>query len=310
MTDISFDRLRDVAVRDAWRHEANDFTPWLAANIDHIAEAIGVPLELTGTEVSVGTFYADILARNSEDGSVVLIENQLEPTDHRHLGQILTYLASLQAHTVVWITPSFREEHLSAIRWLNENTSDAFSFFALRLRVVRIAESPLAPIFETVVKPNNWERRVRQVTAANADNDPQRESRTAFWDLYAKLVPEIVTLGVKPEKAWNCYFPMAGGKVLFSVYIAQRTCGCYLRAPWSGTTEQAAAFLASHGERLEERLGARFGGEKDHFFVKRLPSGFGSEAEWPALIKWFEEQRLLYLGALQDLSDSPSSSAP
>ena len=154
MSDIAFGRLEDRPLREAWAHEALAFTPWLAENIDHISEAIGLPLELTGTEVAVDAFAADILARNPQDDSVVLIENQLEQSDHTHLGQILTYLAGLSARTVVWIAPSFREPHLSAIRWLNQHTADGFSFFALRLRVVRIGESPYAPIFEVVEKPS------------------------------------------------------------------------------------------------------------------------------------------------------------
>ena len=135
MTDVRFDRLSDVALRDAWKHEALGFTPWLAQNIDHIAEAVGRPLELTGTEVPVDSFSADILARNLQDDSVVLIENQLEPTDHTHLGQIMTYLAGLEAQTVIWVAPKFREPHLSAIRWLNQHTADGFSFFAVTVVV-------------------------------------------------------------------------------------------------------------------------------------------------------------------------------
>jgi hypothetical protein len=150
MTDIRFDRLVDLPLREAWKHEAHEFTPWLAQNIDHLSEAIGVPLELTGTEVAVETFSADILARNPMNDSIVLIENQLEMTDHTHLGQIMTYVAGLEAQTVIWIAPSFREPHLSAIRWLNEHTADGFAFFAIKARVVRIGDSPFAPIFEVV----------------------------------------------------------------------------------------------------------------------------------------------------------------
>ena len=94
------------------------------------------------------------------DDSVILIENQLEQTDHTHLGQIMTYLAGLDAKTVVWIAPSFREPHLSAIRWLNEHTADGFSFFALKARVVRIGDSPFAPMFEVVEQPNLWDRQI------------------------------------------------------------------------------------------------------------------------------------------------------
>ena len=108
MSEVIFGRLTDLLPREAWKHEAIAFTPWLAENIDQLSEVIGVPLELTGTEMAVESFSADILARNTEDGTIVLIENQLEVTDHTHLGQIMTYLAGLEAQTVIWIAPRFR----------------------------------------------------------------------------------------------------------------------------------------------------------------------------------------------------------
>src|SRR5690349_12439656 len=108
--------LVQVPLRDAWNHEAHSFTPWLAQNLDLLAEVIGIPLEFTGREVAVDNFSADILARNPLDDSVVLIENQLESTDHSHLGQIMTYLAGLHAHTVIWIAANFQEAHLSAVK--------------------------------------------------------------------------------------------------------------------------------------------------------------------------------------------------
>lgn len=144
MTQIRFDNLTDLPLHDAWRHEATDFTPWLSESIDHLSEVIGIPLELTGTEVAVESFSADILARNPMDDSVVLIENQLETTDHTHLGQIMTYLAGLEAQTVIWIAPQFREPHLSAIRWLSQHTADGFSFFAVKARVVRIGNPSMS----------------------------------------------------------------------------------------------------------------------------------------------------------------------
>src|SRR3546814_14222514 len=115
MTDIRFGTLEEMPLRQAWSHEAHQFTPWLAENIRHISKAVGIPLELTGQEVRVETFAADILARNPQDGTLVLIENQLEQTDHTHLGQIMTYLAGLEAQAVIWIAPALRQSHLSEI---------------------------------------------------------------------------------------------------------------------------------------------------------------------------------------------------
>lgn len=115
-------------------------------------------MELEGQEVAVESFSADVLARNPQDDSLVLIENQLEDTDHTHLGQIMTYLAGLGPHTIIWIAQGFREPHLSAIRWLNDHIVEPFAFFAVRVRAVRIGDSPIAPVFEVMEKPSQWER--------------------------------------------------------------------------------------------------------------------------------------------------------
>jgi len=186
MTNVEFGRLEEVPLRDVWQNESQCFTPWLAENIDRLSETIGLHLGLTGTEVAVESFSADILARNLSDDTHVLIENQLDATDHTHLGQIMTYLAGLEANTVIWIAPSFREPHLSAIRWLNEHT-DGFSFFAVRLRVVRIGESPCAPIFDVVEQPDQWMREVK----AQSDPSDLRNWRAEYWEQLENSVPGI-----------------------------------------------------------------------------------------------------------------------
>ena len=134
---MEFGELKDVTLRDVWPHEAHNFTPWLADNLERLSEAVGIPLESGNTEVPVGQFSADILARNPRNGSLVLIENQYGSTDHDHLGKILTYLAGLEARTIIWISERFNDPHLSAIRWLNEHTTDQFFFF--RHQVARSA---------------------------------------------------------------------------------------------------------------------------------------------------------------------------
>ncbi|MCV0394351.1 MAG: DUF4268 domain-containing protein [Rhizobiaceae bacterium] len=298
MSEITFGRLTDLLPREAWKHEALAFTPWLAENIDHLSEVVGIPLEITGTEIAVETFAADILARNPSDGTVVLIENQLEQTDHTHLGQIMTYLAGLEAHTVIWVAPKFREPHLSAIRWLNQHTADGFSFFAVRLRVVRISDSPFAPIFEVVEKPSGWERTLKEAAKPVTSSDPESPLRAEFWDFYAERSPEIAD--VKPKSGWNYWLPLADGRLFFTTYIAQRTCGVYIRPPWSSDRETVAALLLPFRDELERELDAEFDGSKNHFLVKKRTPGFGDREQWPALIDWFEQQRRRYTEALEN----------
>ena len=114
--DTKLGKLKNVNLREAWGHEALDFTPWLADNLEYLSNEIGIQLELEGQEVKVESFSADIIARDPQNDRRILIENQLEQTDHTHLGQILTYLAGLEAEVIIWVASSFREPHISAVK--------------------------------------------------------------------------------------------------------------------------------------------------------------------------------------------------
>ena len=224
-----FGQLNDIDLREAWPNEANNFTPWLAENLPHLAEAIGIPLELEGTEIAVEGYSADILATYPADGSRVIIENQLESTDHTHLGQIMTYLAGLEAKTVVWIARDFRGPHLSAIRWLNTHTTDDFAFFAVKLRVVQIGDnsSIVAPLFEVVERPNDWERRMQAVIDSGGSErlNNLRKFRRDFWQSYIEQYPNDLQLRPSHRDS-NVYQEVEGVSV--SLYIAQQGVGVFL----------------------------------------------------------------------------------
>ena len=166
-------KLERVPLREAWKHEANDFTPWLAEedNLNTLADALGLPdLELVATEHWVGEFKLDILCTSGDDQ--VIIENQLEKTNHTHLGQILTYAAGTGAKKVIWVAESFRPEHVAALDFLNQNTTEELSFFAVEVELWRIGDSPLAPKFEVVAKPNDWAKSGREQTRVAANATP------------------------------------------------------------------------------------------------------------------------------------------
>lgn len=151
-------RLMKIDLRDVWSKEAGDFTPWLALeeNLTLVGETIGLELELEAQEKNVGPFRADLLCKDTATGSWVLIENQLERTDHAHLGQLLTYAAGLNAVTIVWVASRFAEDHRAALDWLNEVTGSNINFFGLEIELWRIGESQVAPKFNMASKPNDW----------------------------------------------------------------------------------------------------------------------------------------------------------
>ncbi len=160
MVDQDLGRLNKVDdLRKVWSNEVNDFTPWLALeeNLYILSETLGIELELEAQEKGVGQFRADILCKDTS-GAWVLVENQLERTDHGHLGQLLTYASGLEAVTVVWIAAHFTDEHRSTLDWLNKITDESYRFFGLEVELWQIDDSPMAPKFNVVSTPNDWSR--------------------------------------------------------------------------------------------------------------------------------------------------------
>ncbi len=155
MTDVQLSRLERVDLSEVWKSEPASFTPWLAENLAILGETLGMDLVLEAREKKVGPYRADIVCKDTADNSWVLIENQLEVTDHTHLGQILTYAAGLNAVTIAWIARRFTDEHRAALDWLNENSTENLQFFGLEIEVWRIGDSPYAPKFNIVAKPND-----------------------------------------------------------------------------------------------------------------------------------------------------------
>ena len=145
-------------LRSVWPHEANDFTKWLAEeeNLSLLGDAIGIELELEERESSVGSFSVDILAKESGTNRRVIIENQLEDTNHDHLGKLITYASGKGAEVIVWIVKRARDEHRQAIEWLNQHTDGNIGFFLLEIELCQIGSSEKAPRFNVVEKPNDW----------------------------------------------------------------------------------------------------------------------------------------------------------
>lgn len=178
-------RLQPVNPREVWDKESKCFTPWMAKeeNLSILADALNINLQFVGKEKNIGQFRADILCRNMDDNSWVLVENQLNKTDHKHLGQVLTYASGLKAATVVWVAAGFTEEHRETLNWLNEITDDLYQFFGVEVKVWTIEDSPYGVEFYVVSSPKDW--------APPVINGDDRDWRVRFWSQFRELLLQV-----------------------------------------------------------------------------------------------------------------------
>lgn len=201
MPQVQLGIIERIPVRDVWRHEALDFTKWLAQeeNLTQLGEACSIDLEFVDVESAVGSFAVDIFAKESGSDRRVVIENQLEDTNHDHLGKIITYAAGKDAEVVIWVVARARDEHRKAIEWLNEHTDDECSFFLVEIEVWRIGDSQMAPRFNVVESPNEWAR----VEKAKTGLSDTRTTQLGYWQAYreAALSDPSFSKVMRPQKA-------------------------------------------------------------------------------------------------------------
>ena len=192
-------KIEKVPLREIWRHEAHDFTKWLQDNIDVLSDVINLPLTNVEREQTTGNFYVDLTAEDNS-GNTVIIENQLEKSDHDHLGKIITYLSSMDATTAIWIVSDPRPEHVSAINWLNEST--AANFYLLKIEGVKIGNSDPAPLLTLIVGPSE---ETENVGKSKREKKERCVLRKDFWTIVLNKLKDKTNLfnAVSPsESSW------------------------------------------------------------------------------------------------------------
>lgn len=255
-------------------------------------------LELEAQETNVGQFRADLLCKNTDDGSWVLIENQLERTNHRHLGQILTYAAGLHAVTICWIAESFAEEHRATLDWLNEISDETFQFFGLEVELWRIGDSSPAPKFNVVSRPNDWIRSVAEETSPRRKNlTPTKLQQQDFWSALMKRLKDSKS-PIRPKKPrpqhWMGFsIGRAGFNLLGWLNSKEKWIGVYL---YLDPPDAKAHFglLDQEREKIEQQLGtlewSKLPERKSSTIRLRLDSDPMNQADWPRQISWMVEK--------------------
>jgi Domain of unknown function (DUF4268) len=304
MAEQPLGRLERVDLRDIWTTEASDFTPWMAQpeNLAVLAETLGVDLELEAQEKAVGPFRADILCKDIGTDAWVLVENQLERTDHTHLGQLLTYASGLQAVTIVWIAARFTEEHRSTLDWLNKITDESFRFFGLEVELWRIGGSPAAPKFNIISKPNNWSREVARAARAIDDTalTETRIKQREYWSEFHKALDVEagpISGNRKPQpQSWMQY---SAGRANFSLNAVTNRPKKQVRAELYLTGSNAKAFfwlLEQQKDAIEQELGYPLnweelpGGKDSRVAVYLEEADPEDETDWPRQHDWLAKR--------------------
>jgi hypothetical protein len=192
--NIMLGKIEKIDLRDVWKHEASDFTNWLAQeeNFQQLAEEIGLEMQVLKTEASVGSFSADILAEEINTGKKIIIENQLEVTNHDHLGKLITYASGLEANYIIWIFREMRDEHRRAIDWLNEITDEDLNIFAIRMELWKIGDSLPAPKFNIICSPNDWAKAFKKSTSS-AELTDNNLIQLDFWKNFSDYLTKTKT---------------------------------------------------------------------------------------------------------------------
>lgn len=184
-------KLKEVDIRELWKHEQYDFSEWLSKkdNIENLNEILGLTLIDISKETYVGSYRCDLFAKDETTGIKVIIENQLEASNHDHLGKIITYASGLDAKVVVWIVKEAREEHRSAIEWLNNNTNNSVNFFLIEIHAYKIGESDPAPMFQVIEQPNDFIKNNKSTNKDESMNKSQSQ-RFEFWNQFNNVIIE------------------------------------------------------------------------------------------------------------------------
>ncbi|HYI39432.1 MAG TPA: DUF4268 domain-containing protein [Allosphingosinicella sp.] len=296
----SIGRLVDIDLREVWASEPYAFTPWLASeeNLQFLAESLDLPgLELIRTEHPVDSFAADIVCRIVGTDHHVLIENQLEKTDHLHLGQLLTYAPRFDAKVIIWVARTFTDAHRAALDWLNRVTGESYAFFGVEVRAVRIGESLPAPLFDVVAKPNDWEKLAADRTASDPAATGMQAEAIAYWEAMDKMLADGGALQRRvrqPVKGQNLWIPMTSDGAVYIVLwraLGQKQCvGAYLAIYgnnreyyWDALKAARQTLDLEFGEPLEWSTNKT--GTVHKIIARAFPSPPASE-HWDAQQRW------------------------
>ncbi|MBI2475655.1 MAG: DUF4268 domain-containing protein [Candidatus Taylorbacteria bacterium] len=249
-------KLQKIDLRDVWGIEP-DFTNWLAQkeNLDLLGEEIGVDIKIIKTEANVGNFKVDILAEEESSGRKIIIENQLEDTNHDHLGKIITYASGYDAEIIIWVVRDVREEHQRAVEWLNEHTDEKTGYFLIKVELWQIEGSKPAPKFDVLVSPNEWAKAIKASPAGGELSDTKLQ-QLDFWTKFKGFVrakdTRIRLQTPRPQHWYDVSMGSSEAHVALTINSRENLLGCEI---YISRNKELFNFLQERKEEIEKEIG-------------------------------------------------------
>ena len=288
-------KLQKVDLRKAWKHEALDFTNWLAKdeNLGLLSDEIGIGLQVIQTEASVGKFNVDILAEEENTGRKVVIENQLETTDHSHLGQVITYASGYDAEIIIWIVKDVRDEHKQAIDWLNEHTDEKINFFAIKMELWQIGNSSFAPKFQIISKPNDWAKAIKKSTGHSALTDTKL-LQLDFWNKFKEYAQsnnsKLRLRKAYPQHWYDISFGSSEAHISLTINSQSNQIACEVYIP---NSKDLFYELEKQKDKIEQELGIKLEwmaleGKKASRIKISSEADINDSEKWNEYFEWLE----------------------
>ena len=305
---MSLGRIKEVDLRDVWKHEQYDFSSWLAQdeNLLLLSDTLGLNLIEAETEKNVGAYRCDILCKDEITNKIVLIENQLEPSNHDHLGKIITYASGLDASIIVWIVESAREEHASAVERLNNHTNGLISFFLIEVHAIKIGNSDIAPMFKVIEQPNDFSIQTKNIAKESDVSNATNSARFDFWTRFNERI-KLTKVNINVRKATtNHWYDFAIGSSKCHIDASLINKDEIIRVEmWISDSKEQYDNFYNHKSEIENELGyaltwLRLDGKKASRIYMEIPGlNFNDDSNYDELIDKIIENVLLFKKAFK-----------
>jgi len=293
---VNLGKLKKIGLRQAWKHEAGDFTNWLAEeeNLSLLSDEIGLDIKLIQTEANVGKFNVDILAEEENTGRKIIIENQLETTNHDHLGKVITYASGYDAEIIIWLVKEAREEHQQAIDWLNNHLDEQANFFLIKMELWQIGNSEFAPKFQKISEPNDWAKAIKK-SSTQGNLTETKILQLNFWTKFKEYAEnqssKLRLRKTSPQHWYDISIGSSECHITLTVNSQKDLIACEI---YIGNSKETFYALEKYKEKIEQELSEKLEwlsmeGKKSSRIKLSREGNINEEENWEEYFSWLKE---------------------